>query len=885
MNWIRPALVIPSMLLIIWADLWLPKLYEYTSGKTIKIFRSINEFETTSESTNNKKTYKILLSTLSDLKETFSVAIGRFYGDTSWFCESLEEKSSTNKNRILIQKLENGSGSNEYGYSNIPLVSCQNLIVEVSSQNKAIIGRLGWRSGSTVIGPTPLVFAFKNISDFFTSYIRALLGLLVLLFLLFEAATNRIYIYGSFWYRRAAALLAIHFFASSSVLDFLLPGSGIFGFPLLKAGGSGGFIFLCVGLLETTYQKQFQFSQNDRLIKNLSVPAVFLTLLVLYIYSTGPIYINIQTILALTTIALSIGAKNITICFNGLLFLSDILAVKGYLPGMPSNTATHFFILNFLYDAFEWTLKNNHVLEIIPTIRTEEEILKYLNEFKKRFSINRLSYSYFSKDGLFKTHFIEKNGRSQETYKNRNLSRVSASVMTSRAPLLRLHIKSRKAKILNDSGTKIDKSKGYEYCVFPLIHGEKVIGTINITGYPQSKLTNPPQMVLFLSLIDKIIPKFSEILYRKDLSPNVDDEIQVLEIESKFSSATVKTRTKFIEIMDELSQNQDIKIILSKKLDNANQLQTFTNHNYSAEDSQFLDRHAPKLSETIVSSPANLAYMRREPVFVNDVKKMFSVYPEFLVSLLKRNDTKYLWAAPVFLCNSTSEPWGIIWIESSNKIQRTESDLRELIEVISKSIERQIKALITYESSEKFKSELGALIPRRVLQKIELGINPREEETGFLLNIDLTGSTKLAAKLGDINYSLLITEINLVLTHSLSRFNFHPQIIIWDAFIFTCSLSKNLQQEHLEELAHTIRASIESATAQHIADGVSFRAILHYGDTTRDLKPGPVKSWGVVGTALAESCKFEATIKHLKGELTLSEEAKLNIKKNRRESA
>ena len=77
MNWIRPALVIPSMLLIIWADLWLPKLYEYTSGKTIKIFRSINEFETTSESTNNKKTYKILLSTLSDLKETFSVAIGR----------------------------------------------------------------------------------------------------------------------------------------------------------------------------------------------------------------------------------------------------------------------------------------------------------------------------------------------------------------------------------------------------------------------------------------------------------------------------------------------------------------------------------------------------------------------------------------------------------------------------------------------------------------------------------------------------------------------------------------------------------------------------------------------------------------------------------------
>ena len=59
---------------------------------------------------------------------------------------------------------------------------------------------------------------------------------------------------------------------------------------------------------------------------------------------------------------------------------------------------------------------------------------------------------------------------------------------------------------------------------------------------------------------------------------------------------------------------------------------------------------------------------------------------------------------------------------------------------------------------------------------------------------------------------------------------------------------------------------------------INYRAVLHYGDTTRGIKSGPTQTWGMIGNALAESCKMEANIKHVKGKILISNSAMNHLK-------
>jgi class 3 adenylate cyclase len=264
-------------------------------------------------------------------------------------------------------------------------------------------------------------------------------------------------------------------------------------------------------------------------------------------------------------------------------------------------------------------------------------------------------------------------------------------------------------------------------------------------------------------------------------------------------------------------------------------------------------------------------------VYIDDIQRMFSIYSQFLIQLLTRNETKSLLVAPVLHGkdpgNEDAEVWGVIWMEFPNRLNRPESDLRDLAEFAAQSIQRQ---LITYLDSEGKKSlaqELGSLVPEHVLRKLRRGENPREVEEGYLLNIDLAGSTKLAGRIGDQAFSELIQKISSNLSLSLDRLKLVPQLIIWDAFIYTRSIEQGtLTLDEANDILVEIKSVIHDAN-QHLPQDapVSFRAVLHYGDTTRDWNVGSTRSWTISGAALAESCKLESRIKDQKAAILISE--------------
>jgi GAF domain-containing protein len=435
--------------------------------------------------------------------------------------------------------------------------------------------------------------------------------------------------------------------------------------------------------------------------------------------------------------------------------------------------------------------------------------------------------------------------------------------MTARTASLRIRIGSEESKILKGDGAIEDKGIGLEFSVFPLIHAEKVLGTLNITGYPRYALGDPSQMVLFLSVIERILPRLAESSYREDLSPNIDEQSTILAIETKFASSILKTKAILTKCLDEIAKALDCKIIISRAIPAEDRLLTFTNHNYSEEDTKFLDNHSPRLKDSLVTSPANVAISRRTVVYVNDIQRMFSIYPQFLVFLFKRNETQSLLVAPVFHKHLGDIPWGVIWIEFSNRLNRPESDLRDLADFACLSIQRQILAYFEHETQQKLTHDLSALVPRHVVEKMRQGIDPREAEVGYLLNIDLAGSTRLAKHLGEVEFSKFIQQLSDLFIISLSDFSFTQQVIIWDAFIFTrtgdCPIvSKSEATFLLSEIDRIIRQANEV-----LPPGVQiqFRAILHHGDTTRDWTVGSARTWTVTGSALAESCKLESEIK------------------------
>jgi len=330
--------------------------------------------------------------------------------------------------------------------------------------------------------------------------------------------------------------------------------------------------------------------------------------------------------------------------------------------------------------------------------------------------------------------------------------------------------------------------------------------------------------------------------------------------------------------MNILTKLLNCKIIISEAAVEQNLLHTYSSHQYSVEDSKSLESHSVKLVDTSVTSPSNLAFSRREPIYINDVSRMFSLYSEFVVNMLIRNQTKSLYVVPAY-SNGDLSPWGVIWVEFSNHLNQSDEDIYDLSQIVAESINRQLSAHLNFEMESRLKSELSSMIPEHVLRKLEMGLNPREVEIGYLLNIDLAGSTKFAGLVGDEIFRAFIKTLSYELSKKLRLFKFVEQMIIWDAFIYTrVGKPGDIADEEIEAIVKSIKAALEEVKVNFAdSDFLSFRAILHYGDTTRDFTPGETKTWGVVGAALAESCKMESKLKGKSEIIWASEDCGTNV--------
>ena len=891
MNAIR--LVIPLLLMIVvsYNGLWIHRVYSRIDPSEFKNLGTLPDFEVPCSKSIYKfdqecsKLFVIGKELISDsgtaMRKIVGIGVGVILGGSNWYCETANG---------LLKIHQTGNAGNEksvrdgvflYQTASIPIAVCTgNLLIVVSSDALNATGSVGWKSGDLVKGSPSVVTSFKLLNDFFASYIRAFLVIIaiLLLFVLNGIASPRVP--GASWCRGAMLLFSANLASSSSLFDFLVPNRLSIGFSLLMAGGTGGVLFLIFGLTEIIQNKKGMKTKSLYISTFARISPIFIliTLIVFYHALGGAFYTKIQMTLALTGLVLCIVAAAPTHLIFFILLTIDVLALRGSLPGLPSNTGLHFLFFVFIFDAFEWLSLNSKLMSRLAQPLSLSETGAILAIFCKRFAVSRASLSMFTRDDKFRTYSLQDGQRMLGDESDR-VSHVVASVMTSRTALLRIQVGSSRSRALKGSAYAEDKKKGQEYCTFPLVHIEKSIGALNLTGYPSSSLGDPSQMILFLSLVERILPRLAESYYRRDLSPNLDKQKIILEIESHFAATSIKNKSTLIESLDTVARYLGCKIITSQAIHEEDRLFTFTRHNYPEDGDRFLENHSPRLKDTLTTSPANLAYTSKKSIYINDIGRMFSLYPAFLVTLLKQNQTKSLLVSPVLRGNGREEPWGVIWIEFPNAINQAEADLKDLTEFLSSSIHRQLLSLLETESRLKLTSELSSMLPEHVLRKIERGENPREIEEGYLLNIDLVGSTSLVKILGDQEFARVIDALGRSLSRELFSFYFVYQLTIWDAFIFTRRGDRAvLQYKEIDAILAAIdRGIAEANEAMLPGKQLRFRGVLHFGNTTRDLQAGQTKKWVITGEALAESCKLEATIKDQLGVLLVSDQCKALI--------
>ncbi len=806
---------------------------------------------------------------------TAEVGIGFILRDTLWLCYNAEqhqpiyESSSSTLGPIRHDLLL-------YNTATVPIKDCSNrLYIKLKHDDRFFFSRISGTSGPLTIGHPAIIRSYKNAIDFFSSYFRILLAGLCFLLLLVSNDTHRKKIPGLRPYRWAIFFVAVHFFASSSLIDVILPTTFSIGFLLLMAGGSASFIALIISALQVYSSKASSLTTtepvaistirsfvNSKFVHYLNGPSILLFLTSYYAIATGSHYLPIQTALMISSVIVALLTRSAGLLIFSALAITNILAAYNVLPGHPTNSASHFLLFLFVIDTFESLKTKQRLIYIVNESKTHQAPHLLLSFLVERFKIKRISTSMFTNSYEFITRRFT-GGSEQTLTVEKRVSRLAAHVMTSRIPLLRVQVASEESKILKGPDAKFFIKRGHEFCIFPLIYSEKALGTLNISGYPRWLLAEPMQMNLFYSLIIQLTEPLAELKYRSDLSPNIDEQHKIQTLQAKFLAQPNRSHENLVVAFGDIAKSIDATIIISKAEPDNDRFRTFSSHNYTQDAADFLETHTPSLSNRLVASPANIAFHQKSAVFIGNILSMLSIYQEFLVGLLKQNETKSLFVSPILIKESDS-PWGLVWLEFHNRFHRPESDLRELGEFVTKSFTTMLCAHFDYREQQLINEEFSSAVPEYVVAKIKQNIDPREVEEGYLLNIDLSGSTKLANAIGNKDFTKIIENLTQRLEHRLSLFDFRLQMIVWDSFAFTRKQDRlnYLDTVVIDAILHAIADEIEQLNATELHDyPISFRAILNHGDTTRDWSNGNLKHWTIVGSAYAESCKLEQMLK------------------------
>jgi len=271
-----------------------------------------------------------------------------------------------------------------------------------------------------------------------------------------------------------------------------------------------------------------------------------------------------------------------------------------------------------------------------------------------------------------------------------------------------------------------------------------------------------------------------------------------------------------------------------------------------------------------------LAVNEKKTVIVPDVKLLKPVLHENTNIFFETSRTESCAAIPIFISQSddlgetaSKELWGVLLLESHKSNPLTLS-LRYNFDGLSNTIANIISSQIDKTTLSRTKRALADFVPENAITTIINGNHETENDQGYLVLVDLKGSTTLALRHGSNYWTKAMNEVSPKLEKICEQKGFKLQLLIWDAFFITLSTDKQTKKkvskivELIEELKQEIQLLYTNRFGFSDHDQKA-RFCFTYGDISRGLASGKTKSWTITGSEMATISKFEDYCKRLNG--------------------
>jgi hypothetical protein len=257
---------------------------------------------------------------------------------------------------------------------------------------------------------------------------------------------------------------------------------------------------------------------------------------------------------------------------------------------------------------------------------------------------------------------------------------------------------------------------------------------------------------------------------------------------------------------------------------------------------------------------------------VPDVEVIKPFIHENTVAYYNEANTVSCFAIPIFERGAKDTVIGVLYAESSES--NFDEGHRFALERLGTVVERLLQAYRDRKEIEKATTALSRFIPRTHVFALINGSQVTERDHGYLLMIDLKGSTQFSLKHGSDAWLARVEILQRRIREKVDSYSMTLQTFSWDAaFITLTSDSESIEAE--EKILHLSKALAQSiqewATDDKLLsefwaiDHQKARFCLTFGDISRGLASGTTETWTVTGESMAVIAKMEAECKKLEG--------------------
>jgi len=280
--------------------------------------------------------------------------------------------------------------------------------------------------------------------------------------------------------------------------------------------------------------------------------------------------------------------------------------------------------------------------------------------------------------------------------------------------------------------------------------------------------------------------------------------------------------------------------------------------------------------------PVPLAIKTGDPIYVNDVGLIRGLLTEGSQDFMTRTESEAIAVVPFdYSLSSDENARAFLYLISKTKnmfdeytqaaVQTFVSALKLRFDHLSLKSQHGISELKLNAS----KLGISQFIPKHLVDDYLDGKSIVEEDFGFLMMVDLKGSTALARSIGEKAFHSEVAILKEKLVEIFKPHNWILQQFVWDGFEFTFSVEKGtdckISLSRWGKLVQPVFLDWKKDLLCRLGEkreiiNLSYRVCFTYGDTSRGIVvEGETRKWSFTGNAIAVVSKVEQAAKQLDG--------------------